>query len=131
MADLFHCSLVTPERVVLEAPARFVALPAYDGEIGFLAHRAPLLARLGSGELRVDGPQGRQSFFVSRGFAQMLGGRLTVLAEEARPRSELRRADGERDLQAALALPAGEESQVVAKERALLRARALLRLAAG
>jgi len=130
-APTFHCSVVTPERVVLEKAASFVAVPLYDGELGVLAHRAPLLARLGSGELRLEGPEGKESLFVSRGFVQMVGDRLTVLAEEAKPRAELRRADAERELEAARALAAPDDLAAAAKQRSIERARALLHLAAG
>lgn len=54
MAATFNVSVVTPEREVLAGAARFVALPAYDGEMGILAKRAPLVVQLGSGRLRVD-----------------------------------------------------------------------------
>jgi F0F1-type ATP synthase epsilon subunit len=50
----FRCSVVTPERVVLEAEARFAALPAHDGEIGILRDRAPLLVKLDVGRLRIE-----------------------------------------------------------------------------
>ncbi len=128
-AKIFHCAVVTPERVVLDKTASFVAVPAYDGELGVLAHRAPLVARLGSGELRLEGPEGKDSLFVSRGFVQMVGDRLTVLAEEAKPRAELRRADAERELAAAQALQPRDERGVAAKAQALERARALVHLA--
>lgn len=32
----FHCSVVTPERAVLEADARMVVFPAHDGERGIM-----------------------------------------------------------------------------------------------
>ena len=48
-----QCVVVTPERAVLDEPADFVALPMYDGELGVLPGRAPLIGRLGFGELRI------------------------------------------------------------------------------
>lgn len=128
MAAPFHCSVVTPERAVLETEATFVALPAYDGELGVLAHRAPLLAKLGAGKLRVEGPSGRHEYFVAGGFAQMVGDRLTILTEECRPVPELTRAAAEKDLQAALALPNVGDLAQATRERALSRARAELRV---
>jgi F-type H+-transporting ATPase subunit epsilon len=40
-----QCVVVTPERAVLDEPADFVALPMYDGELGVLPGRAPLIGR--------------------------------------------------------------------------------------
>ena len=51
----------------LETTAEFVALPLYDGEIGILPGRAPLIGRLGYGELRTRGerpPNGFSSMAV-------------------------------------------------------------------
>jgi len=128
--DTFHCVVVTPEHVVLDREATFVAFPAFDGEIGILPHRAPLVAKLGAGELRVEGPQGEERLFVDGGFAQMVENRLTILTEAAHPIAALDRAATRRELQAALALPAAEAT-LAARERALSRARAKLRLAPG
>ena len=73
MADarLVHCVVVTPERAVLEEDVDFVALPMYDGELGVLPGRAPLIGRLGFGELRIR--QGNQTtyLYVDGGFTAM------------------------------------------------------------
>lgn len=126
----FELNVVTPERVVLERAARFAAFPAYDGEVGILPHRAPLLARLGHGELRVESAEGQEALFVSGGFAQMVGNKLTLLTEEARPLAELDRAKADAELASAKALPASNEALRAAREKALGRAAAKLRLLA-
>ena len=69
--NTFHCSVITPERAVLEADATFVAFPAHDGEVGILPNRAPLLFKMGAGELRVESPQGNQVLFVDGGYTAM------------------------------------------------------------
>jgi F-type H+-transporting ATPase subunit epsilon len=125
----FHCVVVTPERIVLEREATFVAFPAFDGEMGILRNRAPLVAKLGAGELRVESAEGTERLFIDGGFAQMVENRLTILTEQARPIAELDRADAQQELQSALALPAGYEGSQAIRERALRRARTKLRLA--
>ncbi len=78
-----QCIVVTPERALLDDPADFVALPLYDGELGVLPGRAPLIGRLGAGELRIRlGGQVRR-FFVDGGFAQVRGDVVTVLTQKA------------------------------------------------
>ena len=66
-----HCVVVTPERALVDATADFVALPMYDGELGVLPGRAPLIGRLGYGELRIRHGQETRRFFVDGGFAQV------------------------------------------------------------
>ena len=52
-AGKLQCIVVTPESTVLDEQVEFVALPLDDGEIGIAPGRAPLIGRLGYGELRL------------------------------------------------------------------------------
>ncbi len=129
MAGSLRVAVVTPEREVLATEAKFVALPAFDGEMGVLPRRAPLLAQLGSGTLRVEGVDGsRVELFVSGGFAQMVEDRLTILTEEATDPALLSTDRARTDLAAARELPATSEESYTKKQRALDRARAVARL---
>lgn len=122
-------SVVTPERAVFEGPARFVALPAWDGEIGILRHRAPLLVKLGVGRLRIDTGDGERVFLIDGGFAEMVDNRLTVLTEDARTPDELDAGQAKTALAAARALTGGSEEEVEKRERAERLARLELRMA--
>jgi F-type H+-transporting ATPase subunit epsilon len=78
-----RCIVVTPERAALDEPVDFVALPMYDGELGVLPGRAPLIGRLGYGELRLRHGATTQRFFVDGGFAQVRSNVVTVLTPRA------------------------------------------------
>lgn len=80
----FHCSVVTPERAVLDTDATFVAFPAHDGEIGILYNRAPLLCQLGKGTLRVELGKESHRYTIEGGFAQMVDNKLTILTDNAK-----------------------------------------------
>ena len=127
--DTFHLSVITPERAVLETEATFVAFPAHDGEVGILHDRAPLLYRMGAGLLRAETPEGEHRLFVDGGFAQMVDNRLTILTEQARRPEDIDRAAAEKALAAAMEMPAGTDAENAARERAMDRARAQIRLA--
>ncbi|MCB9853937.1 MAG: ATP synthase F1 subunit epsilon [Phycisphaerales bacterium] len=78
------CTVITPEKQVLEAKATQVIVPAHDGLIGILDHRAPLVCELGEGDLRIDLAEGGEKHVaVSGGFAQVLNNQVTVLTEKA------------------------------------------------
>lgn len=126
--DTFTCSVVTPERVVAETEARFVALPAHDGEIGLLHDRAPLFCKLDVGRLRIETPEKSLVFYVDGGFAEMVDNRLTVLTEDARRPDELDRATAEAGLNEARSMPVTDDLSFLARQRALKRARTQLRL---
>jgi F-type H+-transporting ATPase subunit epsilon len=91
MSIPFKATLITPESIVLDAHVHAAQIPAHDGLVGILVNRAPLLAKLGTGILRLDlaGPGGAvgetQRFLVSGGYAQMKGDDLTILTNEAIP----------------------------------------------
>src|SRR3979409_1447504 len=97
-----HCVVVTPERALVDATADFVALPLYDGELGVLPRRAPLIGRLGDGELRIRNGTTVERFFVDGGFAQVRDNVVTVLTPRAKKASEIDVAKVEQELAAAL-----------------------------
>jgi F-type H+-transporting ATPase subunit epsilon len=127
--DTFHCSVITPERAVLETEATFVAFPAHDGEVGILAHRAPLLYKMGIGELRVESSEGSRRLFVDGGFAQMVDNRLTILTEQARAVEDIDREAVRRSLAEAQSMPMVTDAEFAARQRAVQRAETQLRLA--
>ena len=45
--------LVTPEVTLLDEPVAALRFPLHDGQIGILPGRAPMIGRLGYGELKV------------------------------------------------------------------------------
>ena len=124
-----QCVVVTPERALLDEPADFVALPMYDGELGVLPGRSPLIGRLGYGELRIKRGQETRRFFVDGGFAQVRANTVTVLTGRALKADEINTAEAERTLNGteAAATPEAQEARYKAQERA----RAQLRVARG
>jgi F-type H+-transporting ATPase subunit epsilon len=130
MPDLtfLKCVVVTPERAVLDERADFVALPMYDGELGVLPGRAPLIGRLGPGELRTRYGAEVKRYFVDGGFAQVRANVVTVLTPRAVKAEEIGEQAAAQALEAAQVpgkTPAEQEGQLKAQERA----RAQLRVA--
>ena len=92
--------LVTPDRVLFDSTADAVELPSATGYMEALYGHAPLLAELGSGEVRMHGGNsGDQKFFVAWGFVEVLPERVTILAETAMHPEEIDRARAEQELQ--------------------------------
>src|SRR5262245_3072348 len=126
-----HCVVVTPERALLDASADFVALPMYDGELGVLPGRAPLIGRLGYGELRIRQGTKTSHLYVDGGFVQVRANEVTVLTSRALRASEIKPEAAQQALQAAeaaLKRAAGSEAQE-AQRLAQEKARAQLRVA--
>jgi F-type H+-transporting ATPase subunit epsilon len=123
-----HCVVVTPEKAVLDEICDFVAVPMYDGELGVLPGRLPLIGRLGCGELRTKKGNRLRRFFIDGGFVQIKNNIVTVLTSKAQKAEDIDVASAEAALKAAqapVADPAAQESQ----RKAQSRARAQIRVA--
>lgn len=120
--------VVTPETTVLDVTADYVAAPLFDGEIGIEKNHAPLIGRLGYGELRykLDGQTHR--FFVEGGFVQVADNVVSVMTGRAMPVSKIDVHEARAQLDQALARPASG-SEAAARERDILQARGKLRVA--
>ena len=104
MAQL-TCIVVTPEETALESKADFVALPLFDGEIGLAPGHAPLIGRLGFGEMRVKVGDKLTRFYVDGGFVEVAGDVVSVLTNRALSASQVDSAAAQTQLQNALKLP--------------------------
>ena len=127
----FQCVLVTPEQQAFDERVTQVILPLQDGLIGVLSDRAPMLAKLGAGPLRVDlaGNGPRRYYFVSGGVAQMKDNRLTILTDAATPASEIDAEAARAELAEATARRATDHKSLDDRQRQLQSARAKLALA--
>lgn len=126
--DLVRCVVVTPERTLFDQLVEFVALPLYDGELGILPGRSPLIGRLGFGELRTRQHGATKRYFVDGGFAQVRDDVVTVLTDRATPAESIDTTAAARELEQAQLRKATGESEQAAKSRAVDRARALVRV---
>jgi F-type H+-transporting ATPase subunit epsilon len=122
-----RCVVVTPERAILDEHVDFVALPLYDGELGVLPGRAPLIGRLGFGELRLRHGAAVRRWFVDGGFAQVRDDVVTVLTSRAVRAEEIDVAAAEQALAAARS-PAATAEARAAQAKAQERARAQLQV---
>lgn len=121
--------LVTPETTLLDEQVETLRFPLYDGQIGILPGRAPLVGRLGYGELQINGSGGLKSYFVDGGFVQVKGNVVSMLTNRAQPTSTLESNRAENELQSAQHLVARTDDEFEKKFAELERARRKLALA--
>jgi F-type H+-transporting ATPase subunit epsilon len=75
--------IVTPSARVYSDTIDTVVIPTLEGEIGILPGHIPLLTQVDDGELRVTKDGKTEALVVGAGFAQILGDKVSVLAESA------------------------------------------------
>jgi F-type H+-transporting ATPase subunit epsilon len=131
LPDSIELIVVTPQRQLLRETVVEVTLPGAEGQLGILPGHAPLITELGIGELSYRAKNASESTLVAviSGFAEVLGDRVTVLAETAeRPEEiDLQRAEeakkrAEQRLAAAASDPNVDWGRAaVALQRSLIR----------
>jgi F-type H+-transporting ATPase subunit epsilon len=124
-----RCVVVTPERTEVDRVVNSVILPMYDGELGVQRGRAPLIGRLGYGEMRLQTAAGTEAFFIDGGFVQVENDIVSVLTARALPAATLSVEAARGELTAALEAPSVSPEQQVLKAAAVMRARGKLRTA--
>jgi len=89
MADKITFDLVSPEKLLLSKAVDMVTVPGTEGYMGVMAGHASLVSTLRAGMIdMLDNGQDTR-FFIRGGFAEINATKITVLAEEAIPMSEL------------------------------------------
>ena len=91
LRDSIQLIVVTPERQLLRESVVEVTMPGLDGQLGILPGHAPLMTELGIGELSYRTGTSSQPVVLAviSGFAEVLGDRVTVLAETAERAEEI------------------------------------------
>jgi F-type H+-transporting ATPase subunit epsilon len=121
--------IVTPERQLLRESVAEVILPGAAGELGVLPGHAALITELGIGELGYRWADSKPigGIAINHGFAEVLGDRVTVLAETAERAAEIDLARAEAaKARAEKRLTSGDtnidwDRATVALQRALIR----------
>ncbi len=81
--------IVTAEREVYSDDVEAVNAPGVEGDLGILPHHAPLMTSLQPGELMIR-KEGRDEYLVvSGGFLEVMGNRVTILADACERSDEI------------------------------------------
>jgi F-type H+-transporting ATPase subunit epsilon len=104
-------------------------VPLFDGELGIFPQHAPLIGRLGAGELRVRQGDDVKRFYVDGGIVEVFGKTVSIITTRAMKGSEIA-LDAVHGELAALAREAvaGDE-KLDKREQELRRLRAMVRVA--
>jgi len=90
MAMTVHVDIVSAEREIFSGQAEMVFAPATLGEVGIAPGHAPLLTRLGPGEVRLKHEDGReQAFYISGGMLEVQPRVVTILSDTAERAEDL------------------------------------------
>ena len=127
MAERLTFELVSPERLLFSTDVEMVVVPGDEGDFGVLAGHAPLVSTVRSGVIDVyESDSISERIFVAGGFAEVVPGRCTVLAEEAVNLKEVEKSTVEerirRNEQSIQNLNPGEDANALEVDLAVARA---------
>lgn len=121
--------LVTPETTLVDEPVRALQFPLFDGQMGVLPGRAPLVGRLGMGELKIELiAGGTRRYFLDGGFVQVKGSVVSLLTHRAIPVDQIDAAQAKIDLNDALQQVPTSEAAIQEKLQRVERARRMIAL---
>ena len=123
--------IVTAERIVYSDDVDIVVAPGIEGQLGILPQHATLMTMLQPGELMVRKDGEEQSIFVSGGYLEVQGNKVTVLADTAERAEEIdieRAEEARRRAERRMALPPDQVDHA-RTQAALLRSLVRLKVA--
>jgi F-type H+-transporting ATPase subunit epsilon len=86
MADesrIFRVEIITPERVFYTGEATMIEFTSVEGDMGVYKDHIPLTTVLAPGIVTITEEDGQKKAAVHSGFAEVLGDKVTLLAEIA------------------------------------------------
>lgn len=81
--------IITAERQVYSDEVDVVVVPGIEGNLGILPHHAPLMTALQPGELMIRKDGVENYLVVTGGFMEVLGNKVTILADAAENSDEI------------------------------------------
>ena len=104
--------IITAERQVYADDVEIVVAPGVEGQLGILPHHAPLMTALQPGEIMVR-KGGQPSYLaVTGGFMEVIGNRVTILADACERSDEIDEARAQEAVQRARERMASRESDL-------------------
>ena len=83
MAEIFKVEIITPDRIFYEGEAEFLEFTTAAGDVGIYAKHIPMTTVLAPGRVSIHKDGEETVAAVHSGFAEILGDKVTLLAEIA------------------------------------------------
>jgi len=129
----FSFQILSPEKVVYKGNIVSLVAPGQEGYLGVLAHHAPMLAALTTGEVKITEGDGKPCYFaVSGGMLEVERQGVILLADAAEKAEEIDIPRAQAAISRALSRLShrNPETDIARAQAALMRAMNRLRVAA-
>jgi F-type H+-transporting ATPase subunit epsilon len=89
-----YVDIISPEKPVYSGKATSMTAMAWDGEVGIFPGHAPMVTKLGIGEVRVSKGAGADKtvdrFAIKQGYLEVSHNKVVVLSEDAKAIADLK-----------------------------------------
>ena len=126
--NLFQVEIITVDRVFYTGEASFLEFNTVSGEMGVYKNHIPLTTVLAPGMVTIHEADGNRIAAVHAGFAEILGDKVTLLAEIAEWPDEIDTARAEAAKKRAEKRLASHSEEIDVKRAELALKKALIRI---
>ena len=88
MSDKFTIEIISPDKIILQAEAKEVVIPSFEGEMGILKDHIPLITFLRPGLVNII-DEDKKTFFVEEGTVEFSKNILLILSSTAQELSKI------------------------------------------
>ena len=120
--------IITAERQVYSGEVELVVAPGIEGQLGILPHHAPLMTALQPGEILIRTRGDETYLAVTGGFMEVIGNKVTVLADACERSNEIDEARAQEAVERAGERLARQESDLQLERVVASMRRAQVRL---
>ena len=120
--------IITAEQQVYSDDVEMVVAPGVDGQLGILPHHAPLMTMLQPGEILIRKDGSDTFLVVTGGFMEVLGNKVTILADASERSDEIDEARAQTAMERAREQMASQETDLQLERAVSAMRRAQVRL---
>ena len=120
--------IITAEQQVYSDEVDMLVAPGLEGQLGILPHHAPLMTALQSGEILIRKDGGDSFLAVSGGFMEVMGNRVTILADTCERSDEIDEQRAQQAIERARERISNQEGDVQLEQAMASLRRAQVRL---
>ena len=88
MSDKFTIEIISPDKIILQAEAKEVVIPSFEGEMGILKDHIPLITFLRPGLVNII-DEDKKTFFVEEGTVEFSNNNLLILSSTSQELSKI------------------------------------------
>ena len=120
--------IITAEQQIFSDDVEMLVAPGADGQLGILPHHAPLMTMLQPGEMLIRKDGSDTFMIVTGGFMEVIGNKVTVLADACERSEEIDEARAQTAMERAQERLAHQESDLQLERVVAAMRRAQVRL---